>query len=263
MKKFLSIALLFAFVQSSFFFVLAPAASASARTRQQETLTNQSVIDMAQLGISADVIVAKIKGSKASFDTSAAALQNLKKAGVADAVIMAMVQKASGMEISAPATTTTNSGGAVQSSGGAAMSVAIPDGTEIKIMTVEEISGQKVVEGDQLNFKVSEDLKINGRTVIAKDTLVKGTVATAKKKGFMGKGGELSVRIESTQTVDNQKIKLRASKSGAGGDNMGSTVALTVLFGPLGLLRRGKEAKIKAGTVLTAYVDEPKTVMAN
>jgi hypothetical protein len=129
-------------------------------------------------------------------------------------------------------------------------------------MTTEDISGQKVVEGDPLTFKVEEDVKINGRTVIAKDTLVKGTVAAAKKKGFMGKGGELSVRIESTQTVDNQKIKLRASKSGAGGDNMGSTVALTVLFGPLGLLRKGKEAKIKAGTVLSAYTDEAKTVMA-
>ena len=73
----------------------------------------------------------------------------------------------------------------------------------------------------------------------------------------------MSIRIESTQTVDNQKLKLRASKSGEGGDNMGSTVALTVLFGPLGLLRRGKEAKIKAGTVLSAFTDEAKTVMAS
>jgi hypothetical protein len=146
--------------------------------------------------------------------------------------------------------------------GGVAMSVAIPDGTEIKIVTAEEISGQKVVEGDPLAFKIEEDVKINGKTVIAKDALVKGTVAAAKKKGFLGKGGELSVRIESTQTVDGQKIKLRAAKSDKGNDNLGSTVALTVLFGPLGLLRRGKEAKIKAGTVLTAYTDEAKTVLA-
>jgi hypothetical protein len=148
-------------------------------------------------------------------------------------------------------------------SNGPAINVAIPDGTELKVMTAEDISGQKVVEGDPLTFKVAEDLKINGKTVIAKDTMVKGTGASAKKKGFMGKGGDLSVRIESTQTIDNQKIKLRASKSGAGGDNLGSTVALTVLFGPLGLLRKGKEAKIKAGTILTAYTDEAKSVMAN
>jgi hypothetical protein len=146
--------------------------------------------------------------------------------------------------------------------GGTTTSVAIPDGTEIKIVTAEEISGQKVAEGDPLSFKIEEDVKINGKTVIAKDTLVRGTVASAKKKGFMGKGGELSVRIESTQTVDGQKLKLRAAKSDKGNDNLGSTVALTVLFGPLGLLRRGKEAKIKAGTVLTAYTDEVKTVLA-
>lgn len=261
MKKILSLSLAFVLLQSGFCFVLAPV-SAFARTAQQETLSNQSIIDMAQLGISQEVILSKIKTSKSSFDTSSSSLQTLKKAGVSDAVIMAMVQKASGIEMSGSTETSTNVA-ANTTPNRAAASVAIPDGTEFKIVTTEEISGQKVVEGDPLQFKVLDDVKINGRTVIAKDTLVKGTVATAKKKGFMGKGGELSVRIESTQTVDNQKIKLRASKSGAGGDNMGSTVALTVLFGPLGLLRKGKEAKLKAGTTLTAYTDEAKTVMAN
>jgi hypothetical protein len=205
---------------------------------------------MVSAEFSQEIIIAKIKSSRNSFDTSAAALQRLKKAGVSDAVILAMVQKASGMEMT-------------ESSGGEAVTLTIPDGTEIKLATIEEISGQKVVEGDPLTFKVSEDVIISGKTVIAKDTIVKGTVSSAKKKGFMGKGGELSIRIESTQTVDSQKIKLRASKSGDGGNNVGSTVALTVLFGPLGLLRRGKEAKIKAGTILTAYTDEAKTVSAS
>ena len=251
MKKFLSLSLTFLFLQSTFCFTLlannTSAQDLSKVPLTQETLTNQSIIDMVASKISQDIIVAKIKSSSNYFDTSAAALQNLKKAGVSDAIILAMVQKASGMEMTAP-------------SGGGASSQTIADGTEIKIVTMEDISGQKVVEGDPLTFKIAEDVKVNGRTVIAKDTIVKGTVSAAKKKGFMGKGGELSIRIESTQTVDGQKVKLRASKSGAGGDNMGSTVALTVLFGPLGLLRRGKEAKIKAGTVLSAFTDEAKTV---
>ena len=240
------------------------AQKAGAIAKQQETLNNESIVEMINKELSEAIIISKIKSSKASFDTSASALQSLKKVGVTDAVIMAMVQKASGMEVTAAATgsVSNNMESSSMESSGPAMSVSIPDGTELKIMTTEEISGQKVVEGDPLSFKVAEDIKINGRTVIAKDTMVKGTVAAAKKKGFMGKGGELSVRIESTQTVDEQKIKLRASKSGTGGDNMGSTVALTVLFGPLGLLRKGKEAIIKAGTVLTAYTDEAKTVMA-
>jgi len=262
MKRFLSLSLMFLLLQTALSFVLLSgnisAQKAGAIVKQQEALNNESIVEMINKELSEAIIIAKIKSSKASFDTSASALQSLKKVGVTDAVIMAMVQKASGMEVTAATGSVSNN----MESSGPAMSVSIPDGTELKIMTTEEISGQKVVEGDPLSFKVAEDIKINGRTVIAKDTLVKGTVAAAKKKGFMGRGGELSVRIESTQTVDEQKIKLRASKSGTGGDNMGSTVALTVLFGPLGLLRKGKEAKIKAGTVLTAYTDEAKTVMA-
>ena len=258
MKKFLSLSLTFLILQGVFSFTLLSGSTAAQdlatiASKQDDVLTNQTIVEMVASNFSQEIIIAKIKSSKNTFDTSAEALKKLKEAGVPDTVILAMVQKASGMEVM-----TTNN-----SSGDNATSVTIPDGTEIKIVNTEEISGQRVVEGDALTFKVAEDVTINGATVIAKDSLVKGTVSSAKKKGFMGRSGELSIRIESTQTVDNQKLKLRASKSGQGGDNMGSTVALTVLFGPLGLLRRGKEAKIKAGTVLSAYTDEAKTVMVS
>jgi hypothetical protein len=250
MKKFISLSLTFLMLQSMFCFVASPI---NTFAQAQETINNQVILEMVKNGFSEAIVIAKINSSRASFDTSSSTLRELKKNGVSDAIILAMVQKASGTEVSTRSQATNTN----------AASVSIPDGTEIKIVTIEEISGQKVVEGDPLTFKVSEDLIINGRTVIAKGAIVKGTVSSAKKKGFMGKGGDLSVRIESTETVDGQKLKLRAAKSGKGGDNVGSTVALTVLFGPLGLLRKGKEAKIKEGTVLTAFTDETKSVMAN
>ena len=256
MKKIVSLAAVALFLTG--FYCLTPF-SVSAQTggaiakRTDETLNNDSIVQMVNTGLSESIIIAKIKSSGSSFDTSATALQSLKKQGVSDTVILAMVQKASGMEVATNAPTVSS----VNAAGG---SFVIPDGTEIKIVTLEDISGQKVVEGDPLTFKIAEDVKINGTTVIAKDAIVKGTVSSAKKKGMMGKSGELSIRIESTQSVDGQKVKLRASKAGKGGDNMGSTVALTVLFGPLGLLRHGKEAKIKSGTILSAFTDESKTV---
>ena len=250
MKKIVSLCLTLMLMQSVFCLIFSPI-NISAQT--QETLTNEKVVEMVKTGFSEQIVVAKIKSSKNSFDTSTEAIKQLKNSGVSDSVILAMVQKSGGEE---------TIGTKNDISSNDSTNVTIPDGTELKIATTEDISGQKVVEGDPLTFKVSEDVKVDGKIVIAKDTLVKGTVSTAKKKGFMGKGGELSVRIESTQTVDDQKVKLRASKSGEGGDNMGSTVALTVLFGPIGLLRKGKEAKIKAGTILTAYTDEVKTVAA-
>lgn len=138
--------------------------------------------------------------------------------------------------------------------------VVIPDGTEFSVLTTEEISSKTATEGDPLNFRVSEDVKINGHTVIAKDALVKGVVSSAKKAGMMGRGGNLGIRIESTTTVDNQKIKLRSSKGKEGNDKTGTTVALVVLFGPLGFLKHGKNAKIKPGTSIKVFTDEEKKV---
>ena len=218
----------------------------------QETITNQIVIDMVKAGLSTEIIITKIKSSPSKFDTSSNALQELKKAGVADSIVLAIVKKQSGM---------VDEMGADKTSGGAMTTeVKLPDGTEIKLVTIEEISSKKAVQDDPLAFRVSEDVIVDGKILIAKNTIAKGIVTNAKKKGFMGRSGELSIRLESTETVDGQKIKIRSTKSGEGGNNTASTVALTVLFGPLGLLKRGKEAVIKAGTIITAYTDEAKNI---
>lgn len=144
----------------------------------------------------------------------------------------------------------------------AAGDFTLPDGTELTVVTTEEISSKTAVEGDPINFKVDEDVKVNGTTVIAKGALVKGEVSNSKKSGRMGKGGQLSIRILSTESVDGQKVKLRASKGKEGDDKTGTTVALVVLFGPLGFLKKGKDAKIKEGTRIKAYTDEEKKIAA-
>ena len=41
----------------------------------------------------------------------------------------------------------------------------------------------------------------------------------------------------------------------------GTTVALVVLFGPLGFLKKGKQAVIKPGTEIKVYTDEEKRVV--
>jgi hypothetical protein len=138
--------------------------------------------------------------------------------------------------------------------------VVIPDGTEFTVLTTEEITSKTATEGDLLAFKVADNVVINGHVVIAKDTLVKGVVANAKKAGMMGRGGSLAIRVETTTTTDNQKLKLRSTKGKEGDDKTGTTVALVVLFGPLGFLKKGKNAVIKSGTPIKVYTDEEKKV---
>jgi len=66
--------------------------------------------------------------------------------------------------------------------------------------------------------------------------------------------------VESTTAIDGQEIKLRATQGKEGGSAVASTVALTVLFGPLGLLKKGGEAAMKEGTKIKVYTDEEKRV---
>ena len=53
---------------------------------QEEILTNQSILDMMELGFTNDVIVGKIETSKSSFDTTVDALKALKEKGVGNIV---------------------------------------------------------------------------------------------------------------------------------------------------------------------------------
>ena len=138
--------------------------------------------------------------------------------------------------------------------------VVIPDGTEISAVTTETLSSKTSKEDDPITFKVEEDVVVDGNIVIAKGTTIKGIVTNAKKSGFFGKGGELNVRVESTQTVDNQKIRVRASKGKEGDNKTGTTIALVVLLGSIGLLKKGKNAEIKEGTKIKVFTDEEKTV---
>jgi hypothetical protein len=140
--------------------------------------------------------------------------------------------------------------------------VVIPDGTEFTVVTAEEISSKTAAEGDTVTFKVEEDVKINGRVVIAKDAIVKGTVSSVQQKGRMGKAGKLGIRIESTKTVDGQKLKLRASKGKEGEDKTTNVILLSVLVSPFFLLKHGKDAVIKPGTKLKVFTDQDLKVQA-
>lgn len=60
---------------------------------QSETLTNAEIVEMTRAGLGAQIIVQKIASSDANFDISAKGLIELKKAGVSDEVIQALIEK--------------------------------------------------------------------------------------------------------------------------------------------------------------------------
>ena len=70
----------------------------------------------------------------------------------------------------------------------------------------------------------------------------------------------MSLTVTSVTAIDGQRIPLRASRSKAGKDHTGATVALTVLFGPLGLLKHGNDVVYKPGTEVKVFTDSTVVV---
>jgi hypothetical protein len=75
--------------------VTQPTAPVVANT-ESAALTNKDVLEMSKIGLSSDILIAKIKSSLCNFDTSPSQLQQLKSSGLADSVILAMVEVPAG-----------------------------------------------------------------------------------------------------------------------------------------------------------------------
>lgn len=133
--------------------------------------------------------------------------------------------------------------------------VKLREGTEIRFVFAESVSSATSNEGDRINLRVDEAVKVDGITVIHNGAMGVGTVTSAHKRGFMGKAGDLNIMLDYV-SVGDERVRVRANKGKEGEGRIGSTVVLTVLFGPLGLLKRGKDVEIKAGAPITAFVDQ-------
>jgi hypothetical protein len=210
------------------------------------SLTNKDIVGMLKAGLTSDVVIAKIRSSPNLFDTSPAALAELKTANVPDAVILAMVNGPvpSGVAVDFPVD-----------------GVSVPDGTEIEIQLTNNASGEELKVGSFVDFTVVRPVQINGITIFEKDAAARARITTAKRAGHWGKAGKLEWAMQDVLAVDGNRIQARFTQRQIG-DSKGGTVAVaavatTVLLGPVGLLwglKKGKPAIIPAGNRYNVFV---------
>lgn len=133
--------------------------------------------------------------------------------------------------------------------------LVLKEGTDVKLKFAQDLSSKTATDDDPVNFVLDEDIKVGDVTVVKAGAKALGTITHAKKAGMMGKGGELNLRLEYLVTGDS-RMRLRGTKGKEGEGKVGAAVALTVLFGPIGLIKHGKNVEVKQGTPLLAYVDQ-------
>lgn len=233
---------------------------AAESTSTQTPLTNKDVLDFVKMGLSEEVIIAKIRSTPSKFDTSTAALQELIAANVPQSVILAMVETSSAHSTGAAEAPTPSP---------AKTKVEIPDGTGVELELVENVSSEAVQEGGLIDFSVVQPVQVGGVTVIERGAPARGRVVEVKKARHWGRAGKLVWAIQDVHTVDGQRIPLRLTKELEGGGSSGkvaAAVVVTAIFfwpaAPVWGLKKGHPAIIPAGTRVSSFVHGNATIEA-
>lgn len=129
------------------------------------------------------------------------------------------------------------------------------EGDDVPLKFAQDLSSKTAAEGDPVKFVLANDLTVGGVVVAKAGSKAYGEVTNVKKSGMMGKAGELNIRLDHLRVGDT-KVRLRGAKGKEGNSGTSGAIVLTVLFGPIGLIKHGHNIDIKEGTALTAYAAE-------
>ena len=119
----------------------------------------------------------------------------------------------------------------------------------------QTISSKTAVVGDTVELALDEDLMVGQTVAVKKGAKAMGTISNSKKAGMAGRGGELSLHVEYLKVGDT-RVKLRGAQGKEGDNKTGATVGLVLAFGVLGFMKHGKQAEVKEGTPVKAYLDQ-------
>lgn len=89
--------------------------------------------------------------------------------------------------------------------------VSLPKNTPIKFRLLNTVSSEKNRKGDELMFQLIDAVTTwSGQLLISKSSLAKGCVSRCKRPFFLGKAGELRIKIGSITAIDGTVVQINA-----------------------------------------------------
>lgn len=134
--------------------------------------------------------------------------------------------------------------------------VVLQKGYPITLLLLHEISSRFSQVGDVIKFAVKDDIVINGRTVIPKETPAFGTVSEVKPRAGLGKKGILNFSIDRLVFSSGRIININSDQKAAGQNKTGAMIATAAIISPLFLLKKGKDITFSPKKEFTAYTTE-------
>ena len=232
-------------------------ALASSLAYGQALLDDATIGKLVKAGVAERTIVAMINQQPGNYALSSEDTLALKKAGVSDNILAAMMGR-NGTGDSSPATPAA-APPADTNEAIIPATLSLRDGTPIRLRLTRDLIFMNMRPGDEADLEILDDLRIDGVLVIARGGRVAATITEVEPKTRMGRGGRLGVTLDSVTLLNGDKVTLRVAKDGpAGGPTSGATVPAETVVRPAApslAFTFDREEPLPEGTGLTVYVD--------
>lgn len=93
----------------------------------------------------------------------------------------------------------------------------VPSGTKVPIIMDSAIDSDTSQEGDEFAARTSEDLTIDGSTVVPAGSVIKGRIARLNAPKHLNRSGSVGLKFDTVTTPDNRQIPLTATLVARGG----------------------------------------------
>lgn len=135
--------------------------------------------------------------------------------------------------------------------------VTLPAQSLVKVALAKTIDSAKAQVGDEIIYRVVEDVMVDGRVVIPIGTSGKARVTEVTAAARLGKDGRVVVDFGKIGSLDGNLVQLKVDETATQKNQSlefaaGASMAGIILLGPVGLVGgyfvKGKDVKIEANT---------------
>lgn len=126
--------------------------------------------------------------------------------------------------------------------------IYIPKKTMLNVELIEPANSKTHKKNQQVEFKTTENLIINGVVVIPKGTVGMGYVYEVQKAGGFGRKGVLRIAGKEIKTLNNVSVPLRKGLEGKGKIDGGAVAVAAAVSLVGGLFMKGSNINYPAGT---------------
>ena len=127
--------------------------------------------------------------------------------------------------------------------------------TPIHFMVISEVTTKTHMAGHRFRLRVDKPVLVDSITVLPVGAIAWGEVMQAKSSSNVGKSGSLEARLVYVEN-NGFRIPVTGNNSAKGASGGGETALGILALGPLGLFAKGNNAKIKAGELMTGFVEQ-------